>query len=234
VIDDPLIQRKQEQRASLLRALYGYVDGKEGWSISPQQWLALAERVGIPKEEISEVIRYMLSARLLVNKPASQAVALTHEGIVTVEKDHEQRTHDRSKKLEALPGKITAVLQSTQDTLQLMQLRAALPDYKELPDEDWFEVLKNLKSKGIVTFEVAGSSVGQSVSTAYRFGFANRSGIHLSDATNSNVGTPGSMRNAAIDNSLDVFVVHGHDQAMQQEVARFLVKLKLNPIILGE
>jgi len=35
-------------------------------------------------------------------------------------------------------------------------------------------------------------------------------------------------------NSRDVFLVHGHDIAMQQTVARFLEKLKLSPIILSE
>ena len=32
----------------------------------------------------------------------------------------------------------------------------------------------------------------------------------------------------------DVFVVHGHDKAAQQEVARFLERLQFNPIILSE
>jgi hypothetical protein len=35
-------------------------------------------------------------------------------------------------------------------------------------------------------------------------------------------------------NSRDVFVVHGHDDAVKESVARFLEKLNLNPIILHE
>ena len=35
-------------------------------------------------------------------------------------------------------------------------------------------------------------------------------------------------------NPRDVFLVHGHDQGMQQTVARFLEKLKLKPVILSE
>lgn len=35
-------------------------------------------------------------------------------------------------------------------------------------------------------------------------------------------------------NSRDVFVVHGHDHGIKETVARFLSKLKLNPIILHE
>jgi predicted nucleotide-binding protein len=35
-------------------------------------------------------------------------------------------------------------------------------------------------------------------------------------------------------NPTDVFVVHGHDHGMKETVARFLSKLKLNPIILHE
>jgi len=41
-------------------------------------------------------------------------------------------------------------------------------------------------------------------------------------------------REKSMDNARNVFVVHGHDQGMQQTVARFLEKLKLKPIILSE
>ncbi|WP_286809236.1 nucleotide-binding protein [Acetobacterium sp. MES1] len=37
-----------------------------------------------------------------------------------------------------------------------------------------------------------------------------------------------------INNSKDVFVVHGHDEEIKQEVARFIQKFDLNPIILHE
>lgn len=35
-------------------------------------------------------------------------------------------------------------------------------------------------------------------------------------------------------NSNKIFIVHGHDNALKQEVARFLEKLDLKPIILHE
>ena len=35
-------------------------------------------------------------------------------------------------------------------------------------------------------------------------------------------------------NNKQVFIVHGHDEAMRQTIARFIEKLKLTPIILGE
>lgn len=38
----------------------------------------------------------------------------------------------------------------------------------------------------------------------------------------------------AIMNTLDVFIVHGHDEAPKQTVARFLERLGLNPVILHE
>jgi Predicted nucleotide-binding protein containing TIR -like domain len=37
-----------------------------------------------------------------------------------------------------------------------------------------------------------------------------------------------------ITSSKDVFIVHGHDEVMKEKVARFLIELELNPIILHE
>jgi predicted nucleotide-binding protein len=47
---------------------------------------------------------------------------------------------------------------------------------------------------------------------------------------------PGSPANSAADHSKSrkVFVVHGHDEALRQAVARFLEKLELEPILLDE
>lgn len=39
---------------------------------------------------------------------------------------------------------------------------------------------------------------------------------------------------APVANTTDVFIVHGHDEAVLQTVARFVEKLRLNPIILHE
>jgi predicted nucleotide-binding protein len=44
----------------------------------------------------------------------------------------------------------------------------------------------------------------------------------------------GVAEGAAIANSKDVFVVHGHDHGIKETVARFLSKVGLNPIILHE
>lgn len=187
--DDPLIQRKQEQRVRLMRALYGYVDGKEGRSIPPQQWLLLGERAAIPKDETPEVMRFLLSDGLVANKPASQAVCLTHQGIIFVE-DHASRlAAERNSKLAVLPSKILAVLESAGDTLQLVQLRSALPEFKELPDEDWLSALNDLRSRGTVVFESAAGSAGQPVLTSLFFGIGNRRQINLSDTPRINVVT---------------------------------------------
>src|SRR5258708_7294786 len=135
-MNDPLILRKQEQRINLLRALYGQVDAKEGHPVSPRQWLMLGEVAGMQKQEVPVVIRFLLSERLLVNKPASEAVALTHKGIKFVEEHAAQLATDRRERLAALPNRIVAVLESAADTLQLPQLRSALPEFKDLPDHD--------------------------------------------------------------------------------------------------
>ena len=40
--------------------------------------------------------------------------------------------------------------------------------------------------------------------------------------------------NSSLSKGRDIFLVHGHDEGLKQEVARFLEKLELNPIILHE
>lgn len=152
-------------------------------------YIGIGSQVGLSKEEVLESIRFFVSEGTLVFKPASEAVALTHRGIVAVENTSTQMQSEQRKKLEALPDKITAVLESAADTLQLMQLRAALPEYKDFPDADWFEALKSLRSRGTISWETSAYSAGQPVNTAYHFGIANRSRINLSDATKLNVVT---------------------------------------------
>lgn len=187
--DDVLIQRKQDQRRKLLRALYGLSNGKEGSTIAPMNYIAIGSQVGVGKEEALEAIRFFVSEGLLAFKPASEAVALTHKGVVAVEQDAATMAAERSKRLERLPDKITAVLESAPDTLNLIQVRAALPEYRDLDDADFFEALKVLRAKGIVSTETAAGSVGQPVNIAYHFGIANRRRINLSDATKLNVVT---------------------------------------------
>jgi serine/threonine protein kinase len=185
--NDVLIQRKQEQRSQLLRAIYGFADGKEGFTIAPMNYIAAGSQVGVNKEETLEAIRFFVSQELLVFKPASEAIALTHKGIVTVEENAATIAAERNKRLERLPDKITAVLESAPDTLNLKQVRAALPEYRDLDDADFFKALKVLSARGIVSTETGAGSVGQLVNTAYHFGIANRGRINLSDATKLNV-----------------------------------------------
>ena len=191
--DDPLIRRKQEQRRKLLRALYGLSNGKEGFTIAPINYVAIGSQVGVLKEEVLEAVQFFVSEGLLSYKPASEAVALTHKGAQApiVEQNSTTIAAERSKRLEGLPDKITAVLESASDTLNLIQVRAALSEFRDLDDVDFFEALKALRARGIVSAEIAAGSVGQPVNTAYHFGIANRSRINLSDAIKINVVTVG-------------------------------------------
>src|SRR4029077_9956772 len=119
MMDDLLIHRKQEQRRKLLRALYGLSNAKEGFTIPPMNYIGIGSQVGLSKEEVLESVRFFVSEGTLVFKPASEAVALTHKGVVTVEESSAQMAAEQRKKLDVLPDKITAVLESAADTLQL-------------------------------------------------------------------------------------------------------------------
>lgn len=58
--------------------------------------------------------------------------------------------------------------------------------------------------------------------------FQQKTYVEESDLKKSEISKPN------INNSKDVFVVHGHDEEIKQEVARFIGKFDLNPIILHE
>lgn len=182
--------QKQEQRSNLLGRLYRQVDGKEGQPISPQQWLGLGELAGIQKQDVPGVIGFLRSEGLLVNRPASEAVALTHKGIKFVEEYAAQLEMERREKLAALPNRIQAVLESAADTLQLPQVRSALPsEFKELSDTDLLDALNELRNKGTVSFDRSASFPGQPVIESLHFGIANRSRVDLSEMTKLNVVT---------------------------------------------
>jgi serine/threonine protein kinase len=187
--DDLLVGRKQEQRRKLLRALYGLSNGKEGYAIAPMNYVAIGSQVGVGKEEVLEAVQFFVSEGLMSYRPASEAVALTHKGVVTVEQNSATIAAERSNRLERLPDKITAVLESAPDTLNLIQVRAALPEYRDLDDADFFKALRVLSAREVVSTETAAGSFGQPVNTAYHFGIANRSRINLSDLTKLNVVT---------------------------------------------
>jgi hypothetical protein len=70
--DDLLVQRKQEQRRKLLRALYGLSNGKEGFTIAPMNYIAIGSQVGVGKEEVLEAVRFFVSEKLLVFKSARE------------------------------------------------------------------------------------------------------------------------------------------------------------------
>jgi hypothetical protein len=154
-------------------------------------YIAIGSQVGVGKEEVLEAVRFFVSEGLLAFKPASEAATLTHKGVVTVKQNAATIAAERSKRLEGLPDKIAAVLENAPDTLNLIQVRTALPEYRDLDDVDFFEALKALRARGIASAETAAGSVGQPVNTAYHFGIANRSRIDLSDATKLNVVTLG-------------------------------------------
>lgn len=44
----------------------------------------------------------------------------------------------------------------------------------------------------------------------------------------------GTLKSNNFQNSKDIFIVHGHDEAARESATRFLEKLDLNPIILHE
>jgi hypothetical protein len=82
-LEQPL---SQERREAFLHGLYGVVGGREGHTIPPMQFLALGSQIGLSKDEVGQILRYLLSEDFIKQKPASEAIALTHKGVLVVEK----------------------------------------------------------------------------------------------------------------------------------------------------
>jgi hypothetical protein len=62
VMVDSLIEQKRAQRKALLRALYGLVEGREGFAITPMQYFALGAQVGLQQDVIGQTVRFLLVA----------------------------------------------------------------------------------------------------------------------------------------------------------------------------
>jgi hypothetical protein len=85
MMEDSLIEKNRAQRKGLLRGLYGLVDGREGFTITPMQYFALGTQIGLQRDVTGQTVRFLVSEGLLAYKPASEAIALTHKGVAGVE-----------------------------------------------------------------------------------------------------------------------------------------------------
>lgn len=62
-MEDGLIEKKRAQRKALLRALYGLVDGCEGFTITPMQYFTLGYQIGI--EQDARTLQLLICAAVL-------------------------------------------------------------------------------------------------------------------------------------------------------------------------
>ncbi|MGI9102514.1 MAG: hypothetical protein ACR2IF_08725 [Terriglobales bacterium] len=80
------LEQKQAQRADFLRMFYGLGKGAEGVRLSPTQWRGIGQHYSIPEDQLFDIVKYWVGEGVLVFKPASEALSLTHKGVVTAEK----------------------------------------------------------------------------------------------------------------------------------------------------
>jgi TIR domain len=78
-------QRGPESRQAFLRSLHGLANGREDATISPMQFLQAGAEIGLDNDSVGQTIRYFLAENVIKQKPASQAIALTHKGVLEVE-----------------------------------------------------------------------------------------------------------------------------------------------------
>ena len=128
-----LIEKKRAQRKALLRGMYGFVDGREGFTVTPMQYFALGTQIGLQQDVTGQTVRFLVSEGLLEYKPASEAVALTHEGVVEVESQSDEVTPEsqqkRESRLKALPDRILGILKKKPTKIQMEELKKGLSDF---------------------------------------------------------------------------------------------------------
>jgi hypothetical protein len=177
-MEESLIEKKRTQRKALLRGMYGLTDGREGFTITPMQYFALGTQIGLQQDVTGQTIRFLVSAGLLEYKPASQAVALTHKGVVEVERQPEEATPEsqqkRQEQLKALPHRILGILKETPTKIQMEELKGGLSDFGDLPDSDWYAVIKNLLSDGMINAGVVRSGIHGAIGATYNIEITSR------------------------------------------------------------
>jgi hypothetical protein len=170
-MEDSLIEKKREQRKALLRGLYGTVDGREGFTIAPMQYFALGSQIGLERDVTGQTVRFLVSEGLLEYKPASEAVALTHNGVVEVERQSDESTPESQRKqqaqLKVLPDRILSVLKQKRTTIQMEELKKCLPDFADLPDSDWYAIINDLLSEDMINANVARSGIYDAIGAAF-------------------------------------------------------------------
>ncbi len=80
--------QKQEivSRQGFLQRLYDIVDGREGPTISPMQFLQVGSQLGLSEDAVNQMIRQFLSDGVIKRKPSSEVVAFTLKGVNEVER----------------------------------------------------------------------------------------------------------------------------------------------------
>jgi pyrimidine deaminase RibD-like protein len=170
MVDSP-IEQKRAQRKALLRALYVSVEGREGFAITPMQYFAIGAQVGLQQDVTGQTVRFLASEGLLEYKPASESVALTHNGVVEVERQSNGLPADsREAQLGALPQRILSVLRHKRTKIQMEELKESLPDFSDVPDSDWYATINDLLSEGMIEARVVRSGIYDAVGAAYNIG----------------------------------------------------------------
>jgi len=170
-MEDSLIEQKRAQRKALLRGMYGLVDGREGFTITPMQYFALGTQIGLQPDDTGQMIRFLVSEGLLEYKPASEAVALTHKGVVEVESQSDEVTlgsqQKRQVQLNALPDRMLGVLKKKPTKIQMEELKESLPDFSDVADSDWYATLNDLLSDGMIDARVIRSGLYDAIGAAF-------------------------------------------------------------------
>jgi hypothetical protein len=101
-------QRAPEYRQAFMRSLHDLVNGREDTTISPMQFFQAGAQIGLDNDSVGQMIRYFLAENVIKQKPASEAIALTHKGVLEVE-ELTRRVNPRGRDNES-PAKSTILV----------------------------------------------------------------------------------------------------------------------------
>jgi pyrimidine deaminase RibD-like protein len=168
-MDSNPIEKRGASQRELLRGLYDLVHGCADFHVKPAEYLELGCRLGLHPQVTKEAIDYLVSEELLAYCPAfKDSVSLTHKAISEVEhRKDEPNDMPRQPEIAILPEFILGVLKDKRSKIQIEELKAALPDFDHVPDSDWYTIIKDLVSDGMMTAGLVPSGIHGTVGAAY-------------------------------------------------------------------
>lgn len=83
-------------------------------------------------------------------------------------------TDKKRTQLETLPDRILGVLNGKTTKIQMEELKEHLPDFRDLPDADWYAIINDLLTDGMINARVVRSGIYDAIGAAFNIAITKR------------------------------------------------------------